>query len=76
MRSHMVLSQTLLWYMYKEQRGERAYCFWAPLMTSSDATTEQCTYPSQSSLMQANGNSGWLGLGMLGVVNPPTVEIG
>jgi len=79
--------QTILWYMSKEvittseredeTRVDHTYSFWARLMMSSDGgSLEEIEYPSQTSGLSRNQETGgWGNLATTPAIHPPVVEL-
>jgi len=73
-------SLTILWYMSKEVEtgdGEvkQEFSFWAKLMISGQGTPDICRYPSQTSILQRDGDDAWLPLAQNQTMQPPNVEL-
>jgi len=57
----------------EEQHGEEEFSFYANLMIAGWAPPGMSHYPSQTSVLSSNGDSGWQSLA--GDLHPPTVEL-
>jgi hypothetical protein len=57
----------------EEQQGDEEFSFYANLMISGWAPPGISHYPSQTSVLSSNGDSGWQSL--TDDLNPPTVEL-
>mmetsp|Transcript_5545 Transcript_5545/g.10554 ORF Transcript_5545/g.10554 Transcript_5545/m.10554 type:complete len:326 (-) Transcript_5545:1112-2089(-) len=73
-------NQTLIWYMSKEVKTEdgqikQEFFFWARLMMNGQGTPEMCRYPSQTSILQKDGNGAWFPLADNRSMRAPTVEL-
>lgn len=73
-------NETILWYMSKEVKSEtgtitQTFYFWAKLMSLSDASSDQCRYPSQTSILSRNGEQAWQSLSNTRTIAPPIVEL-
>lgn len=73
-------NQTILWYMSKEVETEdgqikQEFFFWARLMVSGQGNPDICRYPSQTSILQKDGNGAWLPLAENRTMRAPTVEL-
>jgi hypothetical protein len=71
---------TILWYMSKEVETEdgavrQEFSFWAKLMVSGQGTPDICRYPSQTSVLQKDGNEAWLALSPNETMQSPIVEL-
>jgi len=71
---------TILWYMSKEVESENGevkqeFSFWAKLMVSGQGTPDIGRYPSQTSILQRDGNEAWLSLAQNQTMQSPIVEL-
>lgn len=88
-RKYLFLQQTILWYMSKEieetsfesttrlptSQVSQVYSFWATLMSTGEASSDLCQYPSQSSILSRNGDPAWQPLVLNRTIEPPVVEL-
>jgi hypothetical protein len=51
------------------------FSFWAKLMVSGQGTPDICRYPSQTSVLQKDGNEAWLALSPNETMQSPIVEL-
>jgi len=82
-------NETILWYMSKEieetsfesttrlptSQVSQVYSFWATLMSTGEASSDLCQYPSQSSILSRNGDPAWQPLVLNRTIEPPVVEL-
>merc|ERR1711862_571182 len=62
-------------YSTLNREKEQIFSFWANLMPNGSANSDVCRYPSQSSILNMNGDPAWQPLEHTANLHPPVVEL-